>query len=251
MNKIFSQIEISKDTFEVVINYNNLILDKKKIGLSIGYLNGDIPPHFDEILETLISKLPKYCEIKAGFRLVDIQYSFESPNGLFVASEFFEMDKIVTSQLKKATKGAIFLCTIGPKMETWGKQVLKGGDPILSYLIDITASAIVESVADNLHDHIGAEMKNKGFKITNRYSPGYCNWSVLEQKKIFSLLPPKFCGILLNESALMTPIKSISGVIGIGTEVKYSEYICDRCGIKDCTHRTYLLAKKQQQTKSI
>jgi hypothetical protein len=74
--------------------------------------------------------------------------------------------------------------------------------------------------------------------ITNRYSPGYCNWSVSEQKLLFSFLPDGFCGIKLNDSALMTPIKSISGIIGIGQNVKMNEYNCNHCGVKDCTYRS-------------
>jgi hypothetical protein len=36
----------------------------------------------------------------------------------------------------------------------------------------------------------------------------------------------------------MMPIKSISGIIGVGREVKYREYLCDTCGVKDCTYRS-------------
>jgi hypothetical protein len=35
----------------------------------------------------------------------------------------------------------------------------------------------------------------------------------------------------------MLPIKSISGVIGAGEKVKRMDYLCDRCGVKDCTYR--------------
>ncbi|MHB8579979.1 MAG: vitamin B12 dependent-methionine synthase activation domain-containing protein [Ignavibacteriaceae bacterium] len=85
-------------------------------------------------------------------------------------------------------------------------------------------------------------MLKRGMKITNRYSPGYCNWNVSEQHLFFSLLPQNFCGITLTESSLMLPVKSISGIIGIGSNVKYSKYFCDKCGVKDCTYRTYRLS---------
>jgi cobalamin-dependent methionine synthase I len=122
-------------------------------------------------------------------------------------------------------------------MENWAKELLLSGEPLLSYVVNTVASIVVEKAVDFLHDHIREQMKERGLKITNRYSPGYCNWPVSEQQFLFSLLPENFCGITLTESSLMLPIKSISGIIGIGSLVKMKEYICDKCGIKECTYR--------------
>ena len=89
-----------------------------------------------------------------------------------------------------------------------------------------------------MHDLLGRQMDEFGLKITNRYSPGYCNWPVSDQQILFLLLPEKFCGVTLTGSSLMIPIKSVSGVIGIGASVKMKEYTCDTCGMKDCTYRS-------------
>ncbi|MCK5694244.1 MAG: methionine synthase, partial [Bacteroidales bacterium] len=79
--------------------------------------------------------------------------------------------------------------------------------------------------------------KELGLHITNRYSPGYCSWNVEEQQKLFSLFPKGTCGISLSESSLMSPVKSISGIIGIGAEVKYREYTCEICPMLNCQFR--------------
>ena len=81
------------------------------------------------------------------------------------------------------------------------------------------------------------EMISGGKKITNRYSPGYCGWDVAEQHKLFQLIPDNFCGVRLNESSLMNPEKSVSGIIGIGENVKYNPYTCRICDMKDCIYR--------------
>lgn len=243
MKNKLPQVDLGQNTFEVTINYSDLIIDKKDIALAIGYKNGEFPDHFDEMIDQVLSKFSEKCEINAGYRLLNLFYSHEKLDGLFIEDEYFRMNRIITSQLKKANMAAIFVCTIGSEMEAWGKQLLINGDTILSYLADIVASNAVENIANMLHDHIGLTMKESGVNITNRYSPGYCDWSVFEQQKLFSMLPPNFCKIKLTESSFMVPIKSISGVIGLGVDVKYSEYICDKCGLKDCTHRVYLFSK--------
>lgn len=237
------QTELEKDVFEVAIDFDNLTIDKKEIELTIGYSDGKMPTHFIGLIEEAISQLSRYCEIRAGYRIVDAKKSVNRHDGLYVGGSYFNMKKIVTHHLRKAEKAALFVCTIGSTMETWARELLSKGDSILGYIVDTIASVTVENVTDVLHDHIEQQMLLRGFKITNRYSPGYCNWSVSEQHILFSLLPVHFCGITLNESALMVPIKSVSGIIGVGGAVKREDYICDRCGIKDCTYRASRLAR--------
>lgn len=231
------ETEIEKDAFEVAIESADLLFDRTEIELSLGYSDGEIPVHFAGMIDEAVEQLPKRCEIRAGYRVLDMQKPEDRVDGLIVGGTFFKMDKIVTGQLKRSTQAALFLATIGPSMEEWSKHLLKEGDPALGYIADVAASVAVETVTNLLHDHIGERMLSRGLKITNRYSPGYCNWSVAEQHILFSLLPKNFCGVRLSESALMHPIKSVSGIIGIGADVKWRDYICDRCGIKDCTYR--------------
>jgi hypothetical protein len=237
MNSLLEQTEIEKNIYKVKINFSDLKINKNEIELTMGYTENNIPAHFNELIDKVLSGAETLCKIDAGYKMVKVKYDAEQKNGIFAGQVFFSTKKIVTSKIKKAEKAAIFVCTIGPEMERWSHKLLDEGDGILSYIVDTVASVIVESATDKLHDHIGSVMKMKGLNITNRYSPGYCDWEVPEQLKLFSMLPEKFCGITLTESAMMVPIKSVSGIIGIGAEVKWQKYACDTCGITDCTYR--------------
>jgi hypothetical protein len=163
------------------------------------------------MIDDVISQASQHCEIRAGYRLVDVKKPVDRHDGLYVGGTFFTMQKIVTGQLKKAERVAVFVCTIGPGMEAWARQVLREGDAALSYVVDTIASVTVETATDRLHDHIGRHMLARGMRITNRYSPGYCDWSVSEQSLLFSLLPENFCGVTLTELAFMVPMKSPTG----------------------------------------
>ena len=88
-----------------------------------------------------------------------------------------------------------------------------------------------------MQDELEAVMKEAGFSITNRYSPGSCGWPVSDQQLLFSLFPDKYCGISLSDSSLMDPLKSVSGIIGIGRNVKKTAYTCDICDIENCMYR--------------
>jgi hypothetical protein len=219
MNSLLEQTEIEKNIFEVKINFDDFTIDKGEIELTMGYSGNNIPLHFVDLIDDVISQAEPLCKIKAGYRIVNIKYNGEQKDGIYADNIFLRTQRIVTGKIKRAEKAAVFVCTIGTEMERWSHKLLNEGDGVLSYIVDTVASVIVESATDKLHDHIGREMKVKGLKITNRYSPGYCNWIVSEQHKLFSMLPEKFCGITLTESALMVPIKSVSGIIGIGPDV--------------------------------
>jgi hypothetical protein len=99
-------------------------------------------------------------------------------------------------------------------------------------------SEVVERTADWLEKRLIEQIVPLGWSSTNRYSPGYCDWHVAEQHSLFSLLPEGFCGITLTPSALMVPIKSISGIIGLGPDVQRGEYQCSICELKDCFRRS-------------
>jgi hypothetical protein len=240
------QVEQEKGTFKVNINFKDLTVSKNEIVSTLGYPDGTIPVHFEEIIDDILSRLSNYCAIQAGYRILDVKKPIDRNDGLFVGDKFFRLQNIVTAQLKESEKVALFICTIGPAMETWAKKLSSEGDATLSYIVDTVASVTEEQAVDVLHDYIAMQMKMRGLKITNRYSPGYCNWTVSEQHLLFSFFPPNFCGITLTESALMIPIKSVSGIIGIGAAVKRVDYTCDKCGVKDCTYRSIRVAKAER-----
>lgn len=246
MKRLLTEKELGNNTFEVVINYSDLLIKAEEIELLLGYPANQTPEHFSELINEALAESNSKVEIKAGYRIADVQCSQEDFNGLTIGGKYFNLHKIVTGILKKSENIALFSLTIGEAMETKSKELFKSGDLVSGYIYDAVASIAAETCADALHEHIKEKMLLKNQKVTNRYSPGYCNWKVDEQHLLFSLLPQNFCGISLTESALMMPIKSISGIIGIGEKVKYSEYSCSDCNIKDCTYRTITERKKQK-----
>ena len=103
----------------------------------------------------------------------------------------------------------------------------------------------VECAIDTIQDNLATELEEKGIKITNRYSPGYCGWSLSEQRKLFALFPDGHCGIKLSDSCLMEPIKSVSGVIGFGVNVRQHIYDCQICELENCYYRKIRMAHKK------
>ena len=141
------------------------------------------------------------------------------------------------NQIKRATRLVIFVCTAGNKISERSKQLMDEGDLLNGYVFDSFGSLVVETAMDLIQNNLKEKLLSSKLNITNRYSPGYCGWDIAEQQKLFSMLPEKFCGIELNDSCLMSPIKSVSGIIGIGESVKFSSYTCNICDSQNCIYR--------------
>ncbi|MCP4153380.1 MAG: hypothetical protein GY757_36975 [bacterium] len=73
------------------------------------------------------------------------------------------------------------------------------------------------------------------------YSPGYCGWHISGKGKLFEKLKPGSIGIRLNESYLMSPLKSISGVLTAGEQAIHrfdNNYpFCKQCRTYSCRER--------------
>lgn len=161
-----------------------------------------------------------------------------SPNGPEQREITLYSGGIIARQLRGAERFALFVATVGKGYLQWEEAVKRRDDIHQSYVMDCVGSQIVESVADYMESVLQAEIAPLGFKRTNRFSPGYCGWHVSEQQLLFTLFEEAHpCGIELTESSIMLPMKSVSGIIGIGTNVRYLPYSCGICNKKDCYKR--------------
>ena len=116
---------------------------------------------------------------------------------------------------------------------------------MLGYIFDVIGSVAVEKATEKIQEILKGELLKSKLGITDRFSPGYCEWNVAEQQKLFQLMPRGFCGVSLSQSSLMNPIKSVSGIIGIGTGLKEKGYQCQWCSDVNCIYGQ-IKRKKQQ-----
>ena len=106
------------------------------------------------------------------------------------------------------------------------------------FIADALGSVIAEKCADQMETALQESIDKLGWKHTNRYSPGYCGWHVSEQQLLFPLFEGHTCGVRLTDSSLMLPIKSVSGIIGIGEKVRKLDYTCGLCDFEKCYKRS-------------
>jgi hypothetical protein len=149
----------------------------------------------------------------------------------------FEMGNIILRQLRGSEAFALFVCTSGLEFETYQQRLKEQGDMVRVFIADALGSVIAEKCADQMEKALQESIDKLGWMHTNRFSPGYCGWHVSQQQLLFPLFQGHTCGVKLTDSSLMIPIKSVSGIIGLGEKVRKLEYTCGLCDFKQCYKR--------------
>ena len=110
----------------------------------------------------------------------------------------------------------------------------------MAFIMDAIGSVAVENTVERFQKLHADTYKKRLQYVSLRFSPGYCDWPIEEQKKIFSLFEDDQINVRLSESCLMSPRKSISGVFGVTRPMispfhRYNP--CRDCQKKGCEGR--------------
>lgn len=228
-------------------NFSDLGITVSRIESLLGYDENGEREFVQHMIEEALREAGELCNIRAEYRLYDEVSLNNIDKSLTINNIHFDIKEAAFSQLKKTESVAVFACTAGEGIGKKTRELMMEGDPLKGYIFDVAGSAVVDAAAGLMQDKLAESHVISGKKITNRYYPGYCGWSVEEQHKLFKLLPDNFCGIRLTDSALMDPVKSASGIIGIGEHVKYIRYTCSYCERTDCAYRNVKDVKEKHK----
>ncbi len=228
---------LSLDVVSLTPSFRDLAIDRALVEADLGYRNTAAPEMVRELIDEILPEVPLRINIQCGFRILPAGSVRVERNTVVCDGTVFSAGSIIASQLKQSASFAVFLSSIGPLMEQWSSQFMSEGDMMRGYIVDAIASDVVGRTSEWLERQIAGHVKPRGWKVTNAYSPGYCDWSVSDQHALFSFFPENFCGVTLTPSALMIPIKSLSGIMGLGPDVKRGAFQCSICDLKDCFRR--------------
>ena len=223
-------------------SFNELEISVALVEEAMGYGKGQSPEPFPEMIASAIEQSADLCNIK-GSLLISDRFSLDHSETITIEGIPFLVGKKIVRQLKNAEGGALYICTAGAGLGERSKELLAVGDLVEGYILDVIGSLTVEAATDKIQESFEYELTNYGKKNTNRYSPGSCGWALKDQKPFFGLFPYNHCGILLSDSCLMDPIKSVSGIIGFGTNIRKTAYECHLCELDTCIYRAIRLAR--------
>lgn len=219
---------------EYEISYNDLQLTEKDFATELGYTVNNYDPYIEQQIANLTTKLITSVKPKFAFQIFHGK-SLPEQGLVCVNGIELKVGNVIATILNGSTSFAVFVATAGWDFDAILKGTVKKNDFFDEFLLNAIGTCIVEKSGDYLEDVLQESIGE--LKHSRRFSPGYCGWPLLEQKKIFQFLGGNPCEIILSDYCLMSPIKSISGIIGIGKNIKSNLYGCAICNMDSCYKR--------------
>jgi len=204
------------------------------IELLLGFTPGSAPDPFPGMIRNILAEISDITNISGGYKKFNDISIDKNKNTISINGQVFHPGKYAAEQFTNAVSAVIFVCTAGKEISDLSALKRDKGNQLDDYITGITGSVIVEKSAEKLRTIIETEAGKENLYITSSFSPGYCEWDVAEQQKLFKLLPDEFCGIKLSPSSLMDPVKSLSGIICSGPDFFEPEKPCFRCSDRHC-----------------
>lgn len=208
-----------------------LMIDEKEVYRYLGYSSGWIAgldadtkndPAYDPadgssevitgyireaIAATETAMLPKACygrfpiEVKGDGRIM-------LPYGEVVSHD-------LTRNLCDCKEIFLFAATIGAEYDRLLRRT-RFTSMAKAAILQAAGAAAVESLCDKLNEELRKDAEAGGYKAHPRYSPGYGDYALENQKGIFAILQPsRYIGLSLMDTMIMAPEKSVTAVIGL------------------------------------
>lgn len=220
----------------MVVISNRIDIDSQQVLHNIGY-GTDYEP--SARIESLVNEYvdnvchlvePSYSYVIKGISLV------QGSRVVIEGSVTFK-SKVIARLLEQCEKVAVFIVTTGNRLEEIVCHLAEDRLVLQAAVLDAIGSGVTETVADFVQGRIGEVASAQGLCISRRFSPGYCDWEVSQQKMLFRAMNGDYAGVHLTKGCLMLPQKSISGIIGIGSREVENYNPCKMCDKQDCIGR--------------
>lgn len=139
----------------------------------------------------------------------------------------------LAAHLKGCEEALLLGATLGSRVDAAIRRLALG-----SVAEGAAAQAVAAALIESYCDEVQARFDTGGLAQRPRFSPGYGDWDLAEQRLLFPVLNcAKLIGLTLTEGCMMAPSKSVTAVIGLSEDVQCVWNKCMTCGNINCPYR--------------
>lgn len=197
----------------------------------------DLPDRVNRLLE---SARGTFAELARPVSVIG-EISIDDFRSVYRGDGNNDLESPLAEIFPQAERLALFAATLGEALSVEIDRRFERGDLAEAVLLDAAASAAAERLVELLELRYAATAAARSQPAVLAYSPGYCGWHVSGQRALFSDLDPVETGIVLNDSCLMHPLKSVSGVLVAGRpeihDFDDNFPCCSLCSTRECRQR--------------
>jgi len=211
-------------------------IDKQQVLHNIGCgTEGKLPARIGSLVDEYLENA-RYL-IEPAYSCVIRDIKLVQGSRVVIEGPIIFKGEVIARLLKQCVKAALLLVTIGSHLEETACRLAEDGLLLQATVLDAIGSVAVEKVADFVQSRVGDVAHTQGLHVSRRFSPGYCDWDVSQQKIVFQVVNGDSIGVRLTEGCQMFPRKSMSGLIGIGSGEVENYNPCITCDKYDCVWR--------------
>ena len=207
-----------------------MILDRAEVLRYLGY-RGQAA---DEGVQGLIEEWgEKLLEVSSP-RFVDRRVPIGRMDGRLQLGTMSVESRSLQRHLEGCEEAILFAATLGAGVDRLIRQASASAMGA-AIVLQACAAALIESYCDEVCEGYPAE----GVYPTTRFSPGYGDFSLTHQRELLGILDAhRRIGLSCTDSMMLTPMKSVTAVIGLGKRpVSCTGTHCEMCGQKACAYR--------------
>lgn len=193
----------------------------------------------DETVNAMIEKCLRELSAVASPKCISRAYPLKLlPDDEIDFTVFQTKSRNLSRNLKDCSQVILFAATLGTGVDVLLHKYTKL-QMSKAVIMQAAAAAMIEEYCDEENRLLKEEYESKGLYLRPRFSPGYGDFPLECQREITAVLETsKRVGIMLTDSLLMTPSKSVTAVMGVSYKPYHCEVKgCEACGKTDCAYR--------------
>lgn len=203
-------------------------ISSKAIEEYLGYYGAKADKILCPVIEECMKEFLQCVEYKACVAKTDVSHE----NGCVCLGFMKSESKSLCGNMKNCDSSFVFAATTGAAV-----QRLIAKNSVISPLKGMVTDCIGSAATEAFCDYINRTLGDTDF-LRPRFSPGYGDLPLTCQQTLLDFLETKkTIGLSLTESGMLTPIKSVTALIGIGNDKnKCSGKNCMVCSRENCPY---------------
>lgn len=200
----------------------------------LGYGRHAIDERTLELIHDSFRELDQTADARCVYRIFEIT---EQDEDRLTIGKLRIQSKNLSKNLRDCNRVIVFGATLGTRVDLLMKRY-SVTDMTKAVVLQACAAAELEEYCDKMQKHIALKL-DAGLYLKPRFSPGYGDFSILHQKDLLQMLEaPKKIGLTLTEGYMLTPVKSVTALMGISRSAKECTIKgCEACAKADCRYR--------------
>ena len=214
-----------------------LDLSSREVLRAIGNSHGQ-PVRKDvlDMVSALMSEAADHLQVRGTYLVRDV--TDMTPDRMKLAN-CAAFEGPIARFLGPATRVAVFVVTVGDEIDRVAELRRLAGREAEGFILHAIGSVAADAACDAMIEHLWVHEARADEAVTAPFSPGYCGLSLQSQQKLFSIVDSSSIGVSLLPSMMMKPIKSVSGLAGIGLadSIEAHGVPCEHCTDERCPMR--------------